>query len=206
LFATVRGLNFERTVMAKKKRKQARGNTESTPERGRQNWLRALTAVDDPGHTSPTLVLYRLLKLSNMITRPFFADESERYDISVNELRVLMTLAPLREAASHELGVVAAMHPMNVSRAVAALRRQGRLQQQPDPNNRRRKLLKLTKEGWALYQNLMPHVQQVADNLFGDMSSEDIRQLSRYIDIMTEHLNTADAAAGLQNEGPAPEE
>jgi DNA-binding MarR family transcriptional regulator len=179
--------------MAKKKRKPPRASSEPTSEHGRQNWLRALTAVDDPGHTTPTLVLYRLLKLTNMITRPFFADDAVRYDISVNELRVLMTLAPLREAASHELGVVAAMHPMNVSRAVAALRRHGRIQQQPDPNNRRRKLLKLTREGWALYQNLMPHVQQVADSLLGDMSQEDIRQLSRYIDIMTEHLNAADS-------------
>lgn len=155
-----------------------------------QGWLRAVSTADDPAHQAPALLLYRLLKLTNLISRPFFAQDAERYQISMNELRVLMTLAPLREAASHELVDAAGMHPMNVSRAVAALRRHGRVQQRTDPNNRRRKLLQLTPEGLALYRNLVPHVQQIATRLFATMSGEEVATLSRLIDTMTARLET----------------
>lgn len=153
-----------------------------------QGWLRAVSATDDPAHQAPALLLYRLLKLANLISRPFLASDAQRYQISMNELRVLMTLAPLREAASHELVDAAGMHPMNVSRAVATLRRQGRLVQRTDPHNRRRKLLQLTPEGLALYRSLVPHVQQVAASVFGAMSADEIATLSRLLDGMTARL------------------
>jgi DNA-binding MarR family transcriptional regulator len=167
----------------------------STPAPPRhQGWLRAVTAADDPAHQAPALLLYRLLKLTNLVQRPFFASDAQRYQISLNELRVLMTLAPLREAASHELVDAAGMHPMNVSRAVAALRRHGRVRQRTDPNNRRRRLLQLTPEGLALYRNLVPHVQQIAHRLFGAMSAEEISTLSRLLDDMTARIESTDAS------------
>ncbi|MFO1410645.1 MAG: MarR family transcriptional regulator [Steroidobacteraceae bacterium] len=161
-----------------------------TPASRHHGWLHAVSAADDPAHQAPALLLYRLLKLTNLISRPFFAHDAERYQISMNELRVLMTLAPLREAASHELVDAAGMHPMNVSRAVAALRRHGRVQQRTDPDNRRRKLLQLTPEGLALYRNLVPHVQQIATRLFATMSGEELATLSRLIDTMTTRLES----------------
>lgn len=161
----------------------------SRKPRPRDTWLHALSAADDPGHRAPTLVLYRLLKLSNLISLPFFADDAARYQISMNELRVLTTLAPLGEAASHEVGTVAGMHPMNVSRAVAALTRHKRIQQRPDPENRRRKLLTLTPKGWKLHDDLMPHVQQVANTVFATLQSDELEVLSRLIDKMTSQLS-----------------
>jgi DNA-binding MarR family transcriptional regulator len=171
--------------MAKKTKQKSRSKTTG---RTRETWLHALSAADDPGHRSPPLVLYRLLKLSNLIGQPFFADDARRYNISMNELRVLATLAPLQEAASHEIGTVAGMHPMNVSRAVAALCRRKRLQQRRDPENRRRKLLRLTADGRALYKSLLPHVQQIADSLFATMEPAELELLSRLIDKMTSRL------------------
>lgn len=172
--------------MVKKTSRKSRAS--KAPSRTRENWLRALSAVDDPSHRSPPLVLYRLLKLSNLIGQPFLSSEAKRYNISMNELRVLATLAPLQEAASHEIGAVAGMHPMNVSRAVATLSRRKRLQQRRDPDNRRRKLLRLTAEGRALYKSFMPHVQEIADSLFATMEREEIEVLSRLIDKMTARL------------------
>jgi DNA-binding MarR family transcriptional regulator len=166
----------------------------AAPEMPRhQGWQRALSAADDPGHQAPALLLYRLLKLTNLISRPFFAGDAQRFQISMNELRVLMTLAPLREAASHELVEAAGMHPMNVSRAVAALHRQGRVQLRTDPDNRRRKLLQLTPEGVAVYRSILPHVQEVAARLFDTMSREEIASLSRLLDGMTARLESTQA-------------
>lgn len=186
------------------KQGKSSGRARPSRPRDRESWLHALSAAEDPAHQLPTLVLYRLLKLSNLITQPFFADDAQRYNITLNELRVLMTLAPLREAASHELGEVAGMHPMNVSRAVATLRRRKRLQQRTDPNNRRRKLLQLTPDGWALYKNLMPHVVEVADSLFATMAPEELQQLSRLIDKMTAQLQGVNAARPSCLAAPTP--
>ena len=61
----------------------------------------------------------QLLKLSHLVMRPFSFVLSDMYAINTNELRVLMILAPMGEAASHEIAKATGMHPMNVSRAVA---------------------------------------------------------------------------------------
>jgi len=181
--------------MAAKKKK--RSVPRKSAAQHRETWLRALSAADDPRHVVPTLVIYRLLKLSNLISRPFLAEDSVRYRISLNELRVLMTLAPLREAASHELANVAGMHPMNVSRAVAALRRHGRVREHADRNNRRRKLLQLTAEGWTLYRHLLPHVSAVADDVLRDLTPAEVTQLSRLVDMMTARLEKSEIGAAI---------
>lgn len=142
----------------------------------------------DPQHPAPTLVLYRLLKLSGLLSQPFFADDAARYQIGMNELRVLLTLASIGEAAGHEVGALAGMHPMNVSRAVAALSRQKRIQQRPDPDNRRRKLLTLTPKGWKLHEDLTPHVREVANSLFATLEAAEIDLLGALIDKMTVRL------------------
>src|SRR5688572_12591054 len=90
---------------------------------------------------SQQTVWYRLMKLTNLINRPFFSRFAERYHLTINDARVLMTLASMQEAAAHELCDATGMHAMNVSRSVATLRRQGRITERRDPNNRRRKIL-----------------------------------------------------------------
>lgn len=168
----------------------------SLPVRKRSSGLHAPAAADDSVHIAPTLVLYRLLKLSNLISQPFFANDAARYQISMNELRVLTTLAPLGEAASHEVGAVAGMHPMNVSRAVASLSLHRRIQQRPDPDNRRRKLLTLTPKGWKLHDDLMPHIQAVATSLFAALEAAELEVLGKLIDKMTARLDATIPAAG----------
>ncbi|MBU6444391.1 MAG: MarR family winged helix-turn-helix transcriptional regulator [Alphaproteobacteria bacterium] len=149
-------------------------------------------------------LLYRLLKLTNLIMRPFFTHFEGRYHISINEMRILMTLAPMGEAASHELCEATGLHPMNVSRSVAALRRHGRISERRDAANLRRKLLTLTPEGWALYRTLMPHVKSISENLFAPMSALELEFLSKLVGQLIARLETIDAAE-LIGKGNAPQ-
>jgi MarR family transcriptional regulator, lower aerobic nicotinate degradation pathway regulator len=162
----------------------------------RTEWLRALTASDDPGHVSPLMVIFRLLKLASFISGPYIQRDAIRYGIGLSELRVLMALAPLREAASHEIAHVAGMNQMSVSRAVAALKRHKRVVQRTDPNNRRRKLLQLSDEGWALHRKVIPHVEKLANLLLGDLNREEVAQLSRFIDVMAARVETDTGNSG----------
>ena len=149
-------------------------------------------------------LLYRLLKLNNLIMRPFFTHFEGRYQIYMNEMRVLMTLAPMGEAASHELCEATGLHPMNVSRSVAALRRHGRISERRDAANLRRKLLTLTPEGWALYRTLMPHVKNISENLFAPMSPLELEFLSKLVGQLILRLETIDAAYLIGSEDPIP--
>jgi len=155
--------------------------------------------VRDPHHARPAhpSLLYRLLKLSNLIGRPFFAHFAERYDLTMNDLRVLMMLAHMTEAASHELCQVTGMHPMNVSRSVARLRRQGRVSERSDPTNRRRKILSLTPAGAALYHKLTPHVKVLSEFLFDPLSALEAEILSKLIDLLTKRLEAVDLNSPL---------
>jgi DNA-binding MarR family transcriptional regulator len=137
-------------------------------------------------------LLYRLLKLTNLIGRPFFSHLSDRYDLTMNDLRVLMTLAPMGEAASHELCQVTGMHPMNVSRTVARLRRQGRIEERADPVNRRRKILRPTREGLEVYEAITPHVKVISEFLFDSLSPLEAEFLSKLIDTLSRRLEAVD--------------
>ena len=146
------------------------------------------TVLDE---TYPAL-LYSLLKLSNLIGRPFFTHFADRYDLAMNDVRVLMRLAHVGQAASHELCEATGMHPMNVSRSVARLKRQGRITDRADPDNRRRKLLTPTDEGRALYHTLAPHVKVLSEYVLATLSQREVEFLSSLLEVLTDRLEMVD--------------
>ncbi len=149
-----------------------------------------IPAVAEPAG-DPTL-FYRLLKLSNLIGRPFFTHFADRYDLTMNDLRVLMTLALLSEAASHEICQLTGMHPMNVSRTVARLRRQGRIVERADPTNRRRKILAPTEAGRDLSDRLTPHVRVLSQFVFDGLTPLETDMMGRLVDLLTRRLESVD--------------
>lgn len=172
------------------------------PEHGGIDLGAALAA--DPGaepraeleQARPRL-LYHLLKLGNLIGRPFFTHFADRYDLTLNDVRVLMSLGFVSQAASHELCDATGMHPMNVSRSVARLKRQGRIADRADPGNRRRKLLTPTEEGWAIYRTLAPHVRAISEFTLANLSEREVDFLSSLIAALAERLESVDLGSPL---------
>jgi len=150
--------------------------------------------AEDGGRAAPEpdVLLRRLLKLSNLIGRPFFSHFAEPFDLTRNDIRVLLTLAEMSEAAAHEVCRVTGMHPMNVSRSVARLRRQGRITERSDPSNRRRKILTPTAVGWDLNARLKPHVAVTAEFLFASLSELEAEFLNRLVGRLVERLEAVD--------------
>lgn len=164
------------------------------------NWVRAVTEkVQDPGATraaagsadSPpphpglggnkAALLHRLLKLTNRLMAPFSTHLQHRYRISLNEFRVLMTVGALKRTASHEVAELTGVNVMSISRAVAALEKDGRLLVQPDDANRRRKWLSLTDEGRRLYTIMRPQSEKVAEYMLSELSDGEVAQLDRLV-------------------------
>lgn len=142
--------------------------------------------------TGRVRTLHRLLKLTNRLMAPFSTHLSHRYDISLNEFRLLMAIGRLGDSASHELAEHTGVNAMSVSRAVATLQRNGRIQVETDPSNRRRKVLRLTEEGERLYEVMLPQTQAVADYLVDGLPEADVAKLDELLGKLIARLEARD--------------
>ena len=136
--------------------------------------------------------LHRLLKLNNRLMAPFSTHLAHRYNISLNEFRLLMAIGRIGASASHELADDTGVNAMSVSRAVATLQRHGRITVEVDPANRRRKVLRLTPEGERLYTIMRPHTEAVADYLLRGMSGPELASFDAIIGQLIARLETTD--------------
>ena len=147
---------------------------------------------------SHVVAMHRLLKASYLITQPFFTNFADRYEVTMNELRIIMTLAATSSAAPHELGRATGMHPMNVSRAVASLTAAGRISQRRDSAiDRRRKIISLTAKGWALHNKLLPHVKKMAEFMFESMTDLEVDFFSKLLRRLNSRLDDIDPSSPL---------
>jgi len=136
--------------------------------------------------------LHQLLKLTNRLMAPFSTHLAHRYDISLNEFRMLMAIGYLGPCASHELAAHTGVNAMSVSRAVATLEKHGRITVAPDPCNRRRKTLSLTDEGERLYRIMRPQSVLVADYLLSELSEQDVAAFDRIVATLIATLEATD--------------
>lgn len=153
-------------------------------------------------------MLHQLLKLTNRLMAPFSTHLAHRYKISLNEFRLLMTIGALGRTASHELAELTGVNVMSVSRAVAMLQRNGRIEVVRDDTNRRRKWLTLTDEGQRLYEIMRPQSQKVADYLFSGMEQAEMEQLEAALTRLIDTLEARDAQGRslfLERTRPEPE-
>jgi len=141
---------------------------------------------------SPGGLLHGLLKLTNRLTAPFSTYLEQNHRISLNEFRLLMAIGRLGGSASHELAEMTGVNVMSVSRAVATLRRDGRIEVTRDPQNHRRKCLTLSAEGQRLYTIMQPQSEKVAEYLFSDLSQDDVAQLGNLVSRLIATLEARD--------------
>lgn len=140
------------------------------------------------------ILLHRLLKLTNRLMAPFSTHLSHRYKISLNEFRLLMTIGALGRTASHEVAELTGVNAMSVSRAVAALEKHGRIVVETDEGNRRRKWLRLSREGERLYQVMRPQTETVAHYLFGKLEADEVAGFASTVEKLIERLDARDEA------------
>jgi DNA-binding MarR family transcriptional regulator len=137
-------------------------------------------------------ILHRLLKLNNRLHAPFSTHLEKQHKITLSEFRLLMLIGRMGETASHELAEETGLNTMRVSRAVASLHAHGRIEVSIDPNNRRRKTLRLTPEGRRLYDQMLPTTDAVAKYLFESLRLDEILAFDRYVETIIDSLEARD--------------
>jgi DNA-binding MarR family transcriptional regulator len=118
-------------------------------------------------------LLVDLLKLGTFIARPMREGVAEPMGLSPNDLKIILALGGEGELAGHELSDIMGLPPMNVSRAIAALRERGLVEPGQDASNRRRKPVRLTAAGSALFRQTIPAMAAVGGHLFADFTPKE---------------------------------
>lgn len=128
-------------------------------------------AIRRPAHAdlaidSEIALLIDLLKLGTFIGGPMREGVADPMGITPTDLRIVLALGGEGELAGHELSDIMGVAPMNVSRAVTSLIQRGLVEPGLDQTNRRRKPVRLSDEGQALFSRTLPIMAKVSADLF----------------------------------------
>jgi DNA-binding MarR family transcriptional regulator len=137
--------------------------------------------LDKVRHDPQIKLLIAMLRFASLISRPMRDGVADPAGFSPNELRILMALSGEGEAAGHDLAELMGMHAMNVSRALSSLQAMGLTEPARNSKNRRRKPYRISRRGAAAHLALEPRIAQVADFLFGTLTTAERESLRRIL-------------------------
>lgn len=147
------------------------------------------TSKDDLSLRLEAFLPYRLSILSNTISRAIAEAYAERYDLSINEWRVMAILGRFPGSSAAEVAERAAMDKVAVSRAVSRLLDANRVHRRTDAEDRRRSVLELTTAGRRIYRQITPVLLEYESALLASLSAREQAQLDRILSRLTSEAN-----------------
>ena len=126
-------------------------------------------------------VPYRLSVLSNRISHDIARLYADRWDLAVNEWRVLAVLGRHDDIAAREVAERTAMDKVAVSRAIASLLQAGRIERETHGDDRRRSRLRLSPEGRAIYDEVAPLALAYQRRLLEGLAEDERAALDRLL-------------------------
>ncbi len=125
---------------------------------------------------------YRLSVLSNTVSRGISAAYVDRFGLSIREWRIIAVLGRFPGLSAAEIVKKTEMDKVAVSRAVARLTSDGRLQRSLSDADKRRSVLVLSSEGKDLYDQISPMAKSYEERLLKCLGNEDKDRLSDILD------------------------
>ncbi|MDP6345276.1 MAG: MarR family winged helix-turn-helix transcriptional regulator [Alphaproteobacteria bacterium] len=146
--------------------------------------------VDNP--IDSTLV-YHLLLLINLIAKPFHDNFSKRHSLTLNEWRIMMTLAHNPGISLSGICEHSGLHIMNVSRGIRRLVRMHRVERSLDPADRRRSVLRLSDAGAELFNKIAPAALAREDLIRGGLTAREVETFNRLLEKLIDHMRATGA-------------
>lgn len=140
----------------------------------------------------PLVTLNHFMRLHQCLWASFSANLESRFEVTVNEFRVLMMAGQIGETASHEIADSTGMPVMAISRTVSALEKRGLVERKVDASNRRRKPIKLTATGRRLFEQMMPTTRLVAKYVFDSLRLDEMLSFDHCINVLTDRVTLLD--------------
>lgn len=136
----------------------------------------------------PRFLPYRLTKLAGAVSRSIAGLYSEMFDLTIPEWRIVAILGSHPGMTARDIGPLASLDKVSMSRAIDRLVKAGRLEKRAVTADRRAAALYLTKSGHDVLHRIKPLAQEYEDRLLDDFTVEEIEQLDDF-------LNRLDAKA-----------
>lgn len=139
---------------------------------------------------------YRLAVLSHTVSTTIASVYEKRFGVSIPEWRVIAILGRFPGLSAVDVAERTLMDKVAVSRAVAKLVKNGRIDRQFADADRRRSILNLSADGRKVHDEIAPLALRFEKDLLDGIASEDIGTLN---DIM-EHLLSKARQMGIPEE------
>jgi len=127
-------------------------------------------------------LINRLFRAVNLAAAPFAETVGQAFDLSINDWRVLRTVAFEPGLSQQGVSDRSGLDKMTVSRAVDRLRSTGRIARTLHPDDRRKSVLTLTDEGWAVYDGIVPTALEREAAFVSALTPEEQKALSSLVD------------------------
>ena len=137
---------------------------------------------------------YRLSVLANTMSTALAGAYAERFQLSIPEWRVLAVLARSPDLSAAQVAQRTAMDKVAVSRAVASLCRARRIERDVQAADRRRSRLRLTSQGRAVYDQVVPWALAYEDAVLDGIAPDARAALDQLIDELTMRARAMAAA------------
>jgi DNA-binding MarR family transcriptional regulator len=129
-------------------------------------------------------VPYRLSVLANTVSTAIAGAYAQRFGLSIPEWRVIAVLAEQPNLSAAEVAAQTAMDKVAVSRAVASLLRDKRLQRRMARADRRRSVLRLSVAGERVYSEVVPFALAYEKALLEPLDSADRITLDKLLRVL----------------------
>ena len=127
---------------------------------------------------------------SNMISGFYYGRTEVPFGVSLPEWRVLRSVLLSPGTSQNAIAQVEGLNVMNVSRAVAGLRRKELVTTEPDPEDRRKTKLQATELGQAIGADIARREQLVYDSVFAVLTPAEMDQFEDMLTRVTTGLRT----------------
>ncbi len=137
---------------------------------------------------------YQLSVTANRVSRMFARRYSEDFGLSIPEWRVLAVVGRFGAISPSAVSQWTGMDKVKVSRAAAGLVDRGLVKQVADANDRRARVLSLTRKGIKTHEGVMPMARELEASLAASMSKADWASLQRILGRLSAHVQEVDGA------------
>ena len=130
---------------------------------------------------------YRLSVVTNKISNALANLYSEKFDLTINEWRIMAVLGQYPCLSADEVCIKTEMDKVGVSRAVIKLLKKKYIKRKFFEKDRRRSILELSKSGYRVYDRIVPIAHEFERQLIQSLSRKDLKNLDTVLD----HLNNS---------------
>jgi DNA-binding MarR family transcriptional regulator len=124
---------------------------------------------------------YRLSVLSNTISQAIAREYAQRFQLTVTEWRVIAVLGRYDGSSARAVAERTATDKVAISRAVASLVQSGRVRRTLAAHDKRQSVLRLTAEGWKIYDEVAPRALEHERRLLAHLDIQEREWLERIL-------------------------